>query len=283
MRHEPSIGAIGSRLLVITISALAVASSVIFLAASPLWAAESTNEELAKAAQNPVANLVSVPFQENINFNVGPQGGVQSILNIQPVIPFELSADWNLITRTIMPVVSQPPFAPGQDTQFGLGDAQLSLFLSPAKKTEGFIWGVGMITQTPTHTDSRLGSPIWGLGPSIVGLRIDGPWVYGALINNVWSLGGSGSNAYNNFLLQPFINYNFGKTGTYLTSSPIATANWKTGQWVVPLGGGIGQIFRMFGKLPVNAQLSSYYNVAHPEDLGPEWQIRFQVQFLFPK
>ncbi len=255
---------------------------VTLLIAAPAWAAEQSAEELAKAAQNPIANMISVPFQNNVNFNVGPENGTQNILNIQPVIPVSLSPEWILITRTIMPVISQPPFGPGQDTQFGLGDTQLSLFLSPAKSGE-FIWGVGMITQLPTHTDSRLGSSLWGLGPSFVGLRINGPWVYGALVNNLWSLGGSGSNAYNNFLLQPFVNYNFGKTGTYLTSSPIATANWKTGKWVVPLGGGIGQIFRMFGKLPVNASLQAYYNVVHPDNLGPEWQIRFQVQFLFPK
>ncbi len=261
---------------------LSVTFIALFLTVMPLQAAEPDNEELAKAAQNPIAKLVSVPFQDDINFNVGPEGGVQNVLNIQPVIPFTLSEDWNLITRTIMPVISQPPFGPGQETQFGLGDTQLSLFLSPAKGKE-FIWGVGMITQLPTHTGSRLGSNQWGLGPSVVGLRIDGPWVYGALVNNLWSLGGSGSNSYNNFLLQPFVNYNFGKTGTYLVSAPIATANWKTGQWIVPLGGGIGQIFRMFGKLPVNSSLQAYYNVAHPEDLGPEWQIRVQVQFMFPK
>jgi hypothetical protein len=187
-----------------------------------------------------------------------------------------------LITRTIMPLISQPAFGPGQDSQFGLGDTQLSMFLSPAKGKE-FIWGVGMIAQIPTHTDTRLGSTLWGLGPSAVALRIDGPWVYGALVNNVWSLGGSGEKAYNNFLLQPFVNYNFGKTGTYLTSAPIATANWKTGDWVVPLGGGIGQIFKVFGKQPVNTSLQAYYNVAHADNLGPEWQIRFQVQLLFPE
>jgi hypothetical protein len=135
-----------------------------------------------------------------------------------------------------------------------------------------------------THTDNRLGSNQWGLGPTAVALRIDGPWLYGALANNVWSLGDGNSHAaYNNFLLQPFVNYNFGKTGTYLVGSPILTANWKTGQWVVPLGGGMGQIFKMFGKQAVNAYLQAFYNVAHPDNLGPEWTLRFQLQFLFPK
>lgn len=249
---------------------------------TPLWATEQSAEELAKAAQNPIASMISLPFQNNTNFNVGPENKTQDILNIQPVIPFSLSSDWNLITRTIMPVISQPPFGPGQNTQLGLGDTIFSAFLSPAKAGE-FIWGVGPIVQLPTHTDDRLGSPIWGLGPTAVVLRIDGPWVYGGLVNNVWSLGGSDKTKYNNFLIQPFVNYNFGKTGTYLVSSPILTANWRTGDWVVPLGGGIGQIFKVFGKQPVNTSLQAFYNVAHPENLGPEWQLRFQIQLLFPK
>jgi hypothetical protein len=107
--------------------------------------------------------------------------------------------------------------------------------------------------------------------------------LYGALANNVWSLGGNDQEQYNNFLIQPFVNYNFGKTGTFLTSSPIVTANWRTGDWVVPLGGGLGQIFKLFGKQAVSATLQAYYNVVHPQDLGPEWQIRFSLAFLFPK
>jgi hypothetical protein len=260
------------------------------LIAAPIWAAEQSAEkpaehsaeELAKAAQNPIAHMISLPFQENVNFNYGPENKAQNVLNIQPVIPVTLSPDWNLITRTIVPVISQPPFAPGQETEFGLGDIQSSAFFSPAK-TKGFVWGVGPIAQLPSHTDDRLGSPIWGLGPTVVALRIDGPWVYGALVNNVWSLGGNDTTKYNNFLLQPFVNYNFGNSGTYLLSGPIITANWRTGNWVVPLGGGIGQIFKAFGKQPVNASLQALYNVAHPEGLGPDWSIRFQVQLLFPK
>ena len=260
------------------------------LIAAPIWAAEQSaekpaersTEELAKAAQNPIAHMISLPFQENVNFNVGPENKAQNVLNIQPVIPVTLTPDWNLITRTIVPVISQPPFAPGQENEFGLGDIQFEAFFSPAK-SKGFVWGVGPIAQLPTHTDDRLGSPIWGLGPTVVALRIDGPWVYGAVANNVWSLGGSDTTKYNNFLIQPFVNYNFGHTGTYLVSSPIITANWRTGNWVVPLGGGIGQIFKMFGNQAVNAQLQAFYNVAHPEGLGPDWSIRLQVVLLFPK
>ena len=267
-----------SKMLLTTV-VMFVALVLVAFAAS---AAEQSEEELAKAAQNPIANMISLPFQNNTNFNLGPNNKTQNILNIQPVIPFSLGTNWNLITRTIMPVISQPGFAPGQDTQFGLGDMLLSAFLSPAKSGE-FIWGVGPIVQLPTHTDDRLGSTEWGLGPTAVALRMDGPWVYGALVNNVWSLGGSDQKKYNNFLVQPFVNYNFGKTGTYLISAPIATANWRTGDWVVPVGGGAGQIFKILGKQPVNVTLQAYYNVVNPDAIGPEWSTRLQLQFLFPK
>jgi hypothetical protein len=253
----------------------------------PAAHAEMSAEELAKLAQNPVGNLVSVPFQNNTNFNVGPRDGTQNILNIQPVYPIELNPDWNVITRTILPLIWQPGFVAGQGTEFGLGDIQLSAFLSPSKPTAaGIIWGAGAIVQMPTNTDARLGNKNWGLGPTAVVLRIQhgDPWVYGVLANNVWSLSSDErGGAYNNGLIQPFVNYNF-KEGFYLTSAPIMTVNWKAdgGQrWTVPLGGGVGKIFHL-GRLPVNTQLSAYYNVVHPDD-GANWQIRAQVQFMFPK
>ena len=187
--------------------------------------AKLSAEELAKLAQNPVGNLVSVPFQNNTNFNTGPQNGTQNILNIQPVIPFSLDKDWNIITRTIVPVISQPGFAPGESRVNGLGDIQLSGFLSPAVPKGGLVWGVGAIAQLPTNSDDRLGNDRWGLGPTAVVLHVDrgDPWVYGALVNNVWSVSSSSSDpSYNNFLLQPFVNYNF-SGGLYLVSAPIIT------------------------------------------------------------
>ncbi|MFN9211312.1 MAG: neuromedin U [Betaproteobacteria bacterium] len=256
------------------------------LAASAPARAELTAEQLAKLAQNPVGNLVSLPLQTNTNFNTGPLNGTQNVLNIQPVIPFELSPDWNLITRTILPLIWQPEFVPGQGSRFGLGDLQLSSFVSPAKPgANGLIWGAGAIVQAPTDTND-LGNKNWGLGPTAVLLRLKpgDPWVYGALVNNVWSLSSSGrGGSYNNFLIQPFVNYNL-PGGTYINTVPIITADWKADsgqQWTVPLGLGVGHIFH-FGKLPVNAQLGGYYNVVRPDN-GPNWQLRAQVQLMFPK
>jgi len=257
------------------------------LAATGAAHAALSAEDLARLAQNPVGNLISVPFQNNTNFNVGPQSGTQNILNIQPVIPVTLNKDWNLITRTIVPLVWQPEFLPGQGDTFGLGDIQLSGMVSPAEPGPGgLIWGAGAIAQLPTHTSDELGNKNWGLGPQVVALRMEkgSPWVYGVLVNNVWSLSGSKQGgSYNNFLLQPIVNYNF-PGGLYINSVPIITANWEaesSQRWTVPLGGGIGKIFHL-GNLPVNTQLGAYYNVVHPDN-GANWQLRLQVQFMFPK
>ena len=267
-----------------TITTLITAAALGF-GAGAAYAAMSS-DELAKLAQNPVGNLVSVPFENNTNFNVGPLNGTQNILNIQPVYPIELSADWNLITRTILPLVWQPEFYPGQGSRFGLGDLQLSGFLSPSQPGPGgLIWGAGAIVQMPTDTND-LGNKNWGMGPTAVVLRLEkgNPWVYGVLANNVWSLSGSQrGGSYNNFLLQPFLNYNL-PGGTYITSSPIITADWNADssqRWTVPLGLGVGHIFHL-GRLPVNTQIGGYYNVVHPDD-GANWQLRVQVQFMFPK
>ena len=254
------------------------------LVATPALA-EISAEELAKLAQNPVGNLVSVPFQNNTNLNFGPQKGTQNVLNIQPVIPISVNDEWNVITRTILPVISMPSLYPGDDRTNGLGDTVLTAFLSPAKPGH-WIWGAGPVMQIPTNTDNQLGNKNWGLGPSVVVLHLEkgDPWVYGALVNNIWSLSDSRQGgSYNNGLIQPFVNYNF-DGGFYITSAPIITVNWKaesSQRWTVPVGGGVGKIFHL-GKLPVNTQLSAYYNVVTPDD-GPNWQIRAQVQFMFPK
>jgi hypothetical protein len=247
--------------------------------------AEMSAEELAKLAQNPVGNLISLPFQNNTNFNFGPENGTQNILNIQPVIPVSVNKDWNVITRTIVPVIWNPSLGPGDTRTSGIGDTVFTAFLSPANPGK-WIWGAGPVVQLPTNTNAELGNNNWGLGPSAVVLHLEkgSPWVYGALVNNVWSLSSSQrGGSYNNGLIQPFVNYNFAG-GFYLTSAPILTVDWKadSGQkWTVPVGGGVGKIFHL-GKLPVNTQLSAYYNVVHPDN-GANWQLRFQVQLMFPK
>ena len=249
--------------------------------------AEMSAEELAKLAQNPVGNLISLPFQNNTNLNFGPEKGTQNILNIQPVVPISISSEWNIITRTIVPVIHMPTLGPDIGSKDGIGDTVFTAFLSPANPGH-WIWGAGPVVQIPTNSSSELGNKNWGLGPSVVVLHLDheSPWVYGALVNNIWSVTSDRTGgAFNNGLIQPFVNYNFKEyQGLYLTSSPILTVDWKadSGQrWTVPIGGGIGKIFH-FGKLPVNTSLSAYYNVVRP-DFQANWQIRSQMQHMFPK
>ncbi len=248
-------------------------------------AAESDEDRtaaLAKAAQNPVANLISFPLQNNTAFGIGPYERAQNVLNIQPVIPFHITEKWNLITRTILPVVWQPNDQPTQGW-FGFGDLNPSLFLSPAKPGK-LIWGIGPAFVFPTATAEQLGQGKFSLGPSVVVLSTPGHWVMGALINNVWSVAGPHERAVvNQMLLQWFVNYNM-KKGWYLSTSPIITADWRApsgNQAVVPFGGGMGRIMKL-GFQPVNILGQFYGNAVHPAGASP-WGMRLQIQFLFPK
>ena len=226
--------------------------------------------------------MISLPFQNNINTGIGPDDETQNILNIQPVWPFALNDDWNVITRTILPVISQPDILTGDGRISGLGDTSFTAFLSP-KNSGSLIWGVGPTFLLPTATKDVLGNDKWGAGVSAVALTMPGNWVIGSLVSNVWDVGGSGNQDINLFTWQYFINYNL-PDSWYLTSAPIITANWETdsdNRWTIPFGGGVGKIFKL-GKQPMNAQLSAYKNVVTP-DYGADWQFRIQLQMLFPK
>ena len=244
-------------------------------------AAATGTDALRKAAQNPVASLISVPIQENWNFNIGPSNRIQNVLNVQPVIPVGLGKDWNLIIRWITPVIYQPVGA--QTGFYGFGDMQPAFFISPKKGK--VIWGVGPQLLLPTATKTGvLGQGKFGLGPTGVLLIQPGKWTLGVLANNVWSVAGhSDLPNVNQFLLQYFINYNLRK-GYYITWQPTLTANWQAtngGRWVVPFGGGIGIIMKV-GFQPVNVGLQFYGNAVHPPGASP-WGMRFQMTFLFPK
>ena len=242
----------------------------------------SEDEDLAKKSQNPIADLVSVPFQSNTNFNAGPFNRTQEVLNIQPVVPLHINADWNLISRTIMPVISQPNPIFNSNTN-GIGDITQEFFFSPTHPG-ALIWGVGPVFTIPSATDPILGQGKVLLGPTAVVLATPGHWVIGMLVNNQWSVGGNPlRQSVNEFLAQPFVNYNMAH-GWYLTSSPLITANWLAApgqQWTVPVGGGFGRIFKL-GDQPVSAYIAAYYNVVRPTG-APNWQLRAELSLLFPE
>jgi len=246
-------------------------------------ASASAAADLQKAVQNPVASLISVPIQNNSNFGVGPYNRMQDVLNIQPVIPANISKNWMLISRIIQPIVWQP--YPNQTTggEYGLGDMSPTFFLSPRKPGK-VIWGVGPAFVIPTATNSILGQGKFSIGPSFVALAQPGHWTLGTLINNVWSVAGDGSRPdVNQMLLQYFINYNLDK-GWYLSVSPILTANWEASSgnvWTVPFGGGVGRVMKL-GFQPVNITAQFYGNAVHPAGAS-SWGMRLQIAFLFPK
>ena len=251
--------------------------------ASAKPATEGDTEALAKAAQNPVASMISVPLQNNTAFGVGPYDRTLNVLNIQPVIPISISENWNLITRIIQPIVWQPNVSQTSQGWFGLGDMNPTFFFSPAKPSK-LIWGVGPTFVIPTATADQLGQGKFSMGPGVVLLTTPGKWVIGTLINNVWSVAGSGSRPpVNQMLLQWFVNYNM-KKGWYLASSPIVTANWRASSGNVltlPFGGGVGRIMKL-GNQPVNLLAQLYGNAVYPTGTSP-WSMRLQIQFLYPK
>ena len=252
-------------------------------------------EALAKATQNPVASLISVPFQNNTNFAIGPYDRTQNVLNIQPVIPAKISPHWMLISRIIQPIVWQPYSTQTTGGEFGFGDMSPTFFLSPARPGK-LIWGAGPAWVFPTATNQLLGQGKVSIGPSVVALVQPGHWTLGALVNNVWSFAGSGGRPeVNQMTLQYFVNYNLHK-GWFLSSSPILTANWNNaapldaanggdttsgGRWTVPFGGGIGRITRL-GPQPVNLALNFYGNVVRPSGAS-SWGMRFQIALLYPQ
>jgi hypothetical protein len=262
-------------------------------------------DDLREAAQNPIGDLISLPFQNNTNFDIGHTNNTQNVLNIQPVYPLHLDPSWTLIIRPILPVIYQPPFLSGPElraaeafagpeigrTEFGLGDLTPELFFSPTKPISfgdglSMVWGVGPVFQLPTATDDKLGTGKWSAGPGFVTFFSAKPLhiTTGFLIFNIWSFAGDQDRAdVNAMTLQPFLNYNL-PDGWYLTTAPLMTANWEANhenRWTVPVGGGIGRIFKI-GDQSVNAQISAYYNAVTPEATGPNWQLRAEWTFLFP-
>lgn len=249
----------------------------IAILAAPVLAADS-DEELAKKSQNPIANLISLPLQNDWNFNSGPHDDKTSYtLNVQPVWPFSLSEEYLLITRTILPVKSIE--FPRNET--GIGDILQSFFLSPKKTVGGWIVGAGPVFNYPTASDDSLGSGKWGAGPTAVMLRQDGGWTYGLLTNHVWSFAGNSSRSeVSATFLEPFISFTT-KTYTSLGLNTESTYDWKAGQWTVPVNFMLQQMVKIGGQ-PISLQLGYRYYAEKP-DHGPDWGVRFQMTFLFPK
>ena len=248
----------------------------------PAKAQGGSNAALAKQLSNPVSSLISVPFQFNWDTGIGPKDADRVLLNVQPVVPFSLNEDWNLISRTILPISYLDSTADGVGSAFGLGDTVQSFFFSPKKPTKGgWITGVGPVLLLPTATEDAFKSKQWGLGPTAVALRQHDSWTYGALANHIWGVNDpSDREKISATYLQPFVAHTTPTAVTYtlLTES---TYDWKSKQWTVPIIAAVSKLTSI-GDQKVSFQLGGRYYADAPEG-GPDWGLRFTATLLFPK
>ena len=268
-----------------TSARITIAATVLAMSGSQLHAEEvvtDADNDLALQLVNPVASLISMPLQNNFDWGAGPDGdGFQYRINIQPVIPFTLNENWNLISRTILPYIDQEDVI-GSTSQSGLSDTLQSLFFSPKAPTAGgWIWGAGPAFLLPTASDDLLGTEKWGAGPTAVFLRQENGWSYGMLANQIWSFAGEDSrDEVNATFLQPFLTYTTA-THTTLSLNTESSYDWVNSQWTMPINLGVSQLLKIGGS-PIQFQLGGRYYAETPDN-GPEWGLRFTVTFLWPR
>jgi hypothetical protein len=251
-------------------------------AESAASAHETDSQELAKKLSNPISDLVSVPFQFNWENGVGPDNGLKTVLNIQPVVPFEISPKWNLIERWIMPYVSQPEYL---NNASGLGDITFSSFLSP-NTGKSLIWGVGPVVALPMSSDAAVGSGQWSAGPTAVVLKLQGDWIYGLLWNQLWSYATVSDRArvaVNQGFFQPFIALTR-PSGVTFTLQSESIANWNAAEnstWTIPITVTVAKMTTL-GPFPFSVLGGAGVYVAKP-DVGPDWKLRAAFTLVLPR
>jgi len=277
MSHSPSLDLCATATLAATLATGATGA---------LAASEADDIELQKKLANPVADLITIPFQYNLNLDTGPYDKPQHTLNVQPVYPVKLgSSGWSLINRVIVPLLSNPAVAPGQQRKSGLGDILYQPFFSPEPK--GLIWGIGPALQIKSATDDRLGSGKWAAGPTAVALLQEGAWTLGTLATQLWSFAGDDNRqGVSSLQLQPIVSYRLSPKNT-IGYAGIVTANWKedrsSQRWTVPLGITYSILTRPEGmSTPINYVFGGGYNIVHPDNASP-WFLRLQVNFVIAK
>ena len=267
------------------IALVVTTATMVLFAVRAMPAFAQDTKSLASEVKNPFSTVVNLQFLYDANFGGAFGSRAQDVITVKPVIPFRVSAEWSLITRTVIPLIAQPGQGGGQGWTSGPGDTQLSMYLSPSG-AEKLVWGAGTVFQIPSATNDLLGQGKWGAGPAGGLIWYGEQWSIGALINNTWSFAGDHSRpAVNQMELEPQITYNFkSNPDRYITFAPTITANWKASggeRWTVPLTLGIGQLVKV-GSQSINLQATAYFNVIKPADAA-NWTMELQIQFLFPK
>ena len=248
-------------------------------------AAPVSDTELSKEIENPVTRRITLPLRYEADFLDVPYKATKDTFSInQAVVPFLLDDEWALISRTKLPGEAQPPKKLGDHWAGGLSNGYTTFFLSP-RYGGGFYWGVGPVLYYPTSTSSAVGVDKWGSGPSVAFLKEDqSPWVFGGVVNNIWSFGGPSSSGdrTNQLLLNPFSSYHFGD-GWSVGSSPNITTNWiaSGGKWTVPVGGGFGKALRL-GEQAIKLDVDAYYNAIRPKAGNDTWLLQVTLTFQFP-
>ncbi len=273
-----------ARLLAVALLACPAGASAQGQASAPAASSPSGAADVAQQLANPIANLVSIPFQFNWEQGVGPNEDLRFILNVQPVVPFSLNEKWNLIGRMIVPFIGQPSLVPGGEPTAGTGDILLSTFISPVESRRA-IWGIGSVVALPATTDPFLGSGKWSIGPTAVVLKQAGQITYGALVNHLWSVANTGNYEradVNQTYLQPFFNYTT-RNAVALGISGEASANWEADRdtWTVPLMFSISKVTRL-GPFPFSLGGGVGFLVAKP-DGAPDWKLRFNATLILPR
>jgi hypothetical protein len=274
---------------ILRIPVIAIVAAIVVCSSTASWAqqppaataTQAGAEDLAKKLSNPISDLVSVPFQFNWEQNVGPNQATRFILNVQPVMPFTMNKDWNLIARVIVPFVSQPALVEGGTPASGISDVFASFFLSPRRP--GMTWGVGPAISLPSTSIPTLGTEKWSAGPTVVVLKQTGKMTYGALWNQVWSFSGNAERAdVNQMFLQPFFAYQAARTVTVTIQSE-TTANWEVDEerWTLPINLIVSKL-SSFGVFPASYQLGVGGFAVHPE-VGPSWKVRGAIVILLPR
>ena len=262
-----------------------LAATAMLLAVLAVPASAQEVQSLARDAKNPFADLVNLQFFYDANLGVAPANNTQQVLTVQPLVPFHFGSNWIVVTRTILPFITQPGSAPGDEWSRGMGDTQFTALVSPAR-VGSIDWGIGPVLQLPTATSEPLGQGKWGAGPA-AGIQWTGKqWTLSALVLNIWSFAGDANRpSVNEMQLQPTVTYNLpDHPDRYLSFAPTITANWEaTGdeRWTVPVSLAIGQLYK-FGHQSVNLQAAAYYNVIAPSG-SAQWTLELLAQFLFPE